>query len=211
MPRRRNGTLTTATERTWKCCLFDDGAHGVWSGRAGSRQRSSQRPPPRSMAVVRVPEFPGWLLLPVSIVSGTRRMFVCCCFARWPLPVRPGPLIRPGPSPSRGETFCLSRGLPSTQTLNPRHQPGGRPDQTRCGKWSNCTTRHGEMETWISSSTRAARASCGVVAHAMCPCRARRDISHRHVKMCGLEVEVAEGRLQVIKSCTSPDWHAHLC
>lgn len=40
---------------------------------------------------------------------------------------------------------------------------------------------------------------------------ARRDISDRHVKKCGLEVEVAEGRLQVMKSHASPDWYAHLC
>lgn len=156
MTRRRNGTLTAAPERTWKCCLVDDGAVRMASGPDGLDPGSAPHggPPPRSMAVVRVPEFPGWLLLLlvlVSIVSGTRRMFVCCCFARWPLPVRPG-LDQAWPLP-RGETFCLSRGLPSTQTLNPRHQPGARPDQTRCGKWSNCTTRHGEMETWISSST----------------------------------------------------------
>lgn len=122
------------------------GAHGVWSGRAGSRQRTSRRPPPRSMAVVRVPEFPGWLL--VSIVSGTRRMFVCCCFARWPSPVRPGPLIRPGPSPEARRSICLV----AFQARKPLTQDTSRvPDQTRPVAANGQTARR-DMEKWRHGS-----------------------------------------------------------
>lgn len=203
MTRRRNGTLTAAPEQTWKCCLVDDG---------GSRQRSLRRPPPRSMAVVRVPEFPGWLLLLlllVSIVSGTRRMFVCCCFARWPLAVRPGLLIRPGPSPEARRSVCLvafQARKPSTQDTS-RVADQTRPDPLRqMVKLHDETWRNGDMDLKLNSSGESGRWSGGPCHVSDAP--ARRDISDRHVKRCGLEVE---GRLQVIKSCASPDWHAHLC
>lgn len=195
MTRRRNGTLTAAPEQTWKCCLVDDG---------GSRQRSLRRPPPRSMAVVRVPEFPGWLLLLlllVSIVSGTRRMFVCCCFARWPLPVRPGLLIRPGPSPEARRSVCLvafQARKPSTQDTS-RVADQTRPDPLRqMVKLHDETWRNGDMDLKLNSSGESGRWSGGPCHVSDAP--ARRDISDRHVKRCGLEVE---GRLQVIKSCAA--------
>lgn len=207
MPRRRTGTLTTAQPGNAVCSTTVRMASGPDGLDPGSAARSGPSPLHGGRPSSRVSG--------LAVAAGFHRVghssYVCLLLlCEMAITGTAGPLDQAWPLP-RGETFCLSRGLPSTQTFNPRHQPGGRPDQTRCGKWSNCTTRHGEMETWFSSSTRAARASCGVVAHAMCPCPACRDISHRHVKKCGLEVVVAEGRLQVIKSCASPDWHAHLC
>lgn len=152
MTRRRNGTLTAAPERTWKCCLVDDGAVRMASGPDGLDPGSAPHggPPPRSMAVVRVPEFPGWLLLLllVSIVSGTRRMFVCCCFARWPLPVRPGPLIRPGPSPEARRSVCLV----AFQARKPLTQDTSRvPDQIRPVAANGQTARR-DMEKWRHGS-----------------------------------------------------------
>ena len=175
MTRRSNGTLTAAPEPAG----IPSTTERMVSGGAGSRQPSSRRPPPRCMAFVRVPEFPGWLLLLlVSISSGARYMFVCLLLLfGWPL--RPGPLIRPGPFPEARRSACLVASQARIPLTQDKRQ-GGRPDP--CGKWSNgTTTRHGDIETWISSSSRAARGGGGVVAHVP-KAPARRDISDRHVK-----------------------------